>query len=150
MTFRQEVAATPAIAIAYRPGLRALRATDRARVSAARPRALRGSIDLDGALANAYPDARRWDYGIGVAESAGEKVYWAEVHPARDDEVGVMREKLDWLREWLRDTGRRLNRLPREFVWVASGASAITPSSPKLRKLATEGLVFKGRHFRIP
>jgi hypothetical protein len=150
MTFRRVVEATPEIADAYRPGLQALRAVDRARVAAQRPRALRGSVDLDGALAVAYPDANRWDYGIGVQQVAGEKVYWTEVHPARDGEIDVMRQKLDWLKRWLQNSAEPLDDLPREFVWIASGGVAITQSSPRLRGLAAQGLVFKGGHFRIP
>lgn len=150
MTFRQAVEATPEIADAYRLGLRALRAADREKVTARRPRALGGSVDLDGALATAYPDARRWDYGIGVRQTHGDQVYWTEVHPARDDQIGVMREKLDWLKQWLRNSAPMLNNFPKEFIWVASGATAITPNSPRLRALAAQGLVLKGGHFRIP
>ena len=150
MTFREAVQVTPRIAAAYRPGLRALRGADRQKVSALRPRALSGSIDLDGALENAYPDANRWDYGIGIRQAGGEKVYWAEVHPGRDGEIGLVLEKLNWLKAWLRDSGVPLNNLQREFVWISSGATAITPNSPRLRGLAAQGLIFKGRHFRIP
>ncbi|MBI3044039.1 MAG: hypothetical protein HYY78_14560 [Betaproteobacteria bacterium] len=150
MTFRQAVEATPEIANSFRAGLRALREVDRQRIAAQRPRALRGSVDLDNALAETYPNARRWDYAIGVEQTRCQQVYWAEVHPARDDQIAVMREKLEWLKQWLRDSAVALNNLPREFVWVSSGATAITPNSPKLRALAVRGLVFKGGHFRIP
>lgn len=150
MMFREAVEATPEIAGSFSSGLRALRAGDRQKVTAERPRALRGSVDLDNALAGLYPNARRWDYAIGVEQARRQQVYWTEVHPARDDQIAVMREKLEWLRQWLRDSGAALNNLPREFVWVASGATAITPSSPRLRALAAQGVVFKGGHFRIP
>lgn len=150
MTFRAAVEATPEIAGAFRVGLRAVRAVDREKLSVQRPRALRGSIDLDGALADTYHDAHRWDYGIGVAQGRKDKVFWTEVHPARDSEIGVILNKLNWLRDWLRDSGMALNGLPREFIWIATGAIAITPRSPGLRKLATNGLVFKGGHFKIP
>ena len=150
MTFREAVEATPEIAGSFNAGLRALRAVDRQRITAQRPRALRGSADLDKALEGLYPNARRWDYAIGVEQARRQRVYWTEVHPARDDQIVVIREKLEWLRQWLRDSAVALNNLPREFVWVSSGATAITPSSPKLRALAAQGVVFKGGHFRIP
>lgn len=152
MTFRAAVAATPEIASAFKAGLRALRQVDRQRITAQRPRALRGSVDLDSALEALYPNARRWDYAIGVEQARHQqvRVYWTEVHPARDDQIVVMREKLEWLRRWLSDSATALNDLPREFVWVSSGATAVTPSSPRLRALAAQGVVFKGGHFRVP
>lgn len=150
MTFREAVEATAGIAGAYHLGLRALRAVDRQKVTARNPRSLAGSIDLDGALVDVYPAARRWDYGIGVRQTGSDQVYWTEIHPARDDQIVIMREKLDWLKQWLRHSAASLDGLPREFIWIASGGTAITPSSPKLRTLVAQGLVFKGGHFRIP
>ena len=150
MTFREAVEATAEIAGAYRLGLRALRAVDRQKVTARNPRSLAGSVDLDGALVGVYPAARRWDYGIGVRQAGGDEVYWTEIHPARDDQIAVMREKLNWLKQWLRNSAASLNGLPREFVWIASGGTAMTPSSPKLRALVAQGLVFRGGHFKIP
>lgn len=149
MSFRDAVDATPELVGAYRRGLQALRAVDRQKLSLQRPRNLRGSVDLDGALADKYPDANRWDYGIGVQQAGNDKVYWAEVHPARDGEIGVMLDKLNWLKGWLGNSGTLLNNLPREFIWIASGGIAITPTSPGLRRLATQGLTFRGGHFKI-
>lgn len=150
MRFQEAVQATPDVAGAYRPGLQALRAMDRDRVSAAKPRSLAGSVDLDGALQAAKPDDPRWDYGIG-AKSAGEAmVFWVEVHPATEGEIDVVLAKLTWLKQWLQDSAVALNGFPREFVWISSGRAAITQKSPKLRRLALAGGVFKGRHLRIP
>lgn len=149
MSFRDSVEATPELVGAYRRGLQALRAVDRQKLSLQRPRNLRGSVDLDGALADKYPDANRWDYAIGVQQVGNHKVYWAEVHPARDGEIGVIMDKLNWLKGWLGNSGTPLNNLPREFIWIASDGIAITPTSPGLRRLATQGLTFKGGHFKI-
>lgn len=150
MSFQQAVAATPGLAAAYRRGLQAVRAPDRQRLTATKPRRLRGSVDLDDALRHAYPNVNRWDYGIGARGAGGDVVYWAEVHPATDGQIGVMMAKLDWLKTWLTTSNTMLSQLRREFVWVASGRALLTQKSPKLKALAEKGLMFKGSHFRIP
>lgn len=149
MSFRDAVRATPDIAGAYRPGLRALRAMDRDRVSATRPRNLTGSVDLDAALRANRPDDPRWDYGIGAHLAGVAMVFWVEVHPATEGEIDAVLAKLAWLKQWLRDSAEALNGFPREFVWISSGRAAITQKSPKLKRLALAGGVFKGGYLRI-
>lgn len=56
MTFQADVARVLG-AGAFRKGLRAMKATDSTHVSAVRPRQLIGSADVDGALAEALPNA---------------------------------------------------------------------------------------------
>lgn len=150
MSFREAVEATPDVAGAYRPGLRGLRRTDRDRVSAENPRNLTGSVDLDSALQTGAPAEPRWDYGIGTQYAGEEKVYWVEVHPATEGEIDAVLAKLTWLKQWLQDSAAALDGFPREFVWISSGRTAITQRSPKLRRRALAGGVFKGGHLRIP
>ena len=145
MSFRNAVRATPPVSVAYRPGLQALREIDRKRVSCRDSRKVTGSLDLDGALKAERPHEPRWDYGIGYREG----VVWVEVHPASSSHIGDVIAKHDWLKAWLRDEAPRLHELPREFVWVASGAVSLPPGSPQRRRLAQAGIRFAGSHLAL-
>lgn len=152
MNFRQAVSETNGIRNAWRPGLQALKAGDRPRVTAASTRTLAGSVDLDGALAREHPRENRWDYGIGSKRpgAGSEYVYWVEVHPASDGETATMLRKLSWLRGWLRASESPLNALDQEFVWVSSGRTAASLAAPLRRRLAKEhGLLYVGAHLTI-
>ena len=149
MTFRQAVEATPELAGAYQRGLRALREADRNKITATSSRNLRGSIDLDTTLAARYPNDPRWDYGVAASLNGQERVYWIEVQPATEGEIGAIRAKFNWLKAWLGSSAQALNVLPKEFVWVTSGHSALTQRSPRLRQLALEGVAFRSRYLRI-
>lgn len=148
--FRVAVRSTPVVAKALRPGLGALRAADRVRITAGRPRALRGSINLDDALKVLLPTDNRWDYGVGLAESKAERVYWIEVHPATEGNASQVVAKLTWLRGWLIEQAPALGAIQRSFVWVASGTVGFSPKSSTLRRLAAIGLRFAGSHLRLP
>ena len=130
MTFREAVEAIPELAGGYQSGLRALREADRNKVTAAAPRNLRGSVDLDTKLRPMYPNDPRWDYCVAVTMTGGEQVYWIEVHPATEGEIGAVLGKFRWLKGWLRTAASRLDNLPKEFVWVSRGRSALTQRSP--------------------
>lgn len=152
MTFKQAVKATPKLENAWVSGLGALRAQDKPHIDPSDPRGLRGSVDVDGALRSEQPNAHRWDFAIGYRHSNREKdcIYWVEIHTANDKEVGVVLEKLRWLRGWLADSGRPLKQFECDFVWVSSGATSFTLGAPKLRQFAELGLQHKGRVLRIP
>lgn len=150
MRFHQAVENTIGLAQAYRSGLRAIASRDHKRISCHDTHAVTGSVNLDRALAVTLPDDPRWDYGVGVtAHAASETVVWIEVHPASSRHVDEVLHKLDWLRGWLRTRALRLDAMPREFVWVASGQVALQANSPQRRKLATQGLRFAGSHLHL-
>lgn len=152
MGFKSAVQQTESTRGAYCVGLQALRGPDRARVSVDDPQRLRGSIDLDLTLKAVAPNAARWDYGIAYKKETNdpEFVFWVEVHPATGtgnlDEIS---RKIRWLKDWLTNDGWRIGGLRRQFIWIASGRSAFTATSPQLRALAEQGLRFCGRHLRI-
>jgi len=149
MGFKQAVAATQALEDAYRPGLGALRSADRHRIECANTRRLSGSVNLDEALAGTRPNDPRWDYGIGVRQGGRpERVVWAEVHPAATSNVKEVLRKLAWLKEWLGDSAPQLQRMPAEFVWIASGGVAIPRHAPQFRRLAMSAIRFT-RHLRL-
>lgn len=81
MSFKTDVAQVLG-AGAFRKGLGALRQTDVAHVSAQRPREIKGSADVDASLADALPNAARWDYVVGRTQGNIHQTHWIEVHPA--------------------------------------------------------------------
>ncbi|MBI1900647.1 MAG: hypothetical protein HYS13_05995 [Planctomycetia bacterium] len=151
--FRQAVAATPSIASAFRRGLQALEEADRGRVRCANTRLLQGSVHLDDALQNLFPNENRWDYGIGVAVGANsDRAVWIEVHEASSSHIDRVLRKLYWLRHWLKSQAPLLDKLTtgdKGFVWVASGKVSLQPHSPQRKKIAEAKLHFAGESFEI-
>lgn len=152
MTFKEAVQATPHLQNAYRVGLQALRAEDRPHIDAEDTRQLRGSVDVDTALRPVDPDGNRWDFGIAYKHSnrRDEVIYWAELHTASDSQVSVVIKKAQWLVTWLRGQGASLARFERDIVWVSSGATRFTLSSPQQKQMAQVGLRSSGKTLRIP
>ncbi len=153
MTFKDAVEQTTGLGEAYCRGLRALRSQDRTHVDAQDTQRLSGSVDLDSVLQADQPNDPRWDYGVGHRPSnlnGREMIYWIEIHPATDGEVKVVIGKLQWLKQWLSSSARKLNAMHREFVWLSSGKTSLTLTAPQRKKMALEGLQHKGGHFRIP
>jgi len=152
VTFRKAVKETPSVADAWRRGLGALRGVDKKHVDAENTRRLRGSVDVDTALKATCPGDPRWDYAIGhrPANFATEIVYWVEIHPASTGEVNAVLQKLAWLKAWLRESAPQLDALRRAFIWVSSGKTSFTLSSPQQKRIAQQGLQHKGRVFKIP
>ena len=152
MKFRRAVEDTTATRDAYRKGLQALRPADRDRVWAGDPRNLAVSVDLDAACKHSHPNDPRWDYAVAYqrAKSHPGDVFWIEVHPARtEDHRAEVRRKFDWLKVWLAAEGKRLRAFPAFYVWIASGKTSFTSTSPQIRALAQLGVLFAGRHYRI-
>jgi hypothetical protein len=83
VTFKDAVENTPDVQHAWRKGLQALKDPDKDHVEA-EGRRLRGSVDLDAALAKKLPQERRWDYAVGYQHSdvSDEMIYWIEIHGA--------------------------------------------------------------------
>ena len=151
MTFRAAVEATPEIAKAWKSGLQALRRRDRGRVETKDSRRLTGSVSLDGTLKDTHPNDPRWDYGVGYRSiySDGETVYWIEIHPANSGEVNTVLDKLGWLKSWLAEKAPYLEKMRKEFIWVSSGRTSFTPSSPQAKRFALLGLRHIGRKLLI-
>lgn len=147
-SFRQAVLDTPPLAKSLCDGLQALHRGDRKRILCNDPRVVVGSINLDDALSSQYPNDPVWDYGIGVGKNnSSDNIKWIEVHPASSSHINELLKKLQWLREWLRVAAPKLDVLPREFVWIASGKVSLQKGSPQMKKLAQAGLRFAGERF---
>jgi hypothetical protein len=132
LTFKARVVAVPQIATAYQPGVQALPDADRNRLKNAQ--VATGSIDLDKALRCSYPNAPRWDYGIGLPNTdRTEKVLWLEVHHAASGETDRVIKKLNALKTWLQAEAPDLWAMPRIFVWQLSNVE----SNPNDRRKRT-------------
>lgn len=151
MTFAEAVAATPHLENAWEPGLQALRAEDRPHVEAEDTRKLRGGADVDTALQQIYPNANRWDFAIAHqhTDRSDEVIYWTEMHTASDSEVKVVIKKAEWLRGWLVSGVNPLNAFEREIIWVSSGVTTFTLTSPQRKQMSAAGLRHVGLKLRI-
>jgi hypothetical protein len=110
-------------------------------------------VDIDTALTERYPSANRWVYGIGVHPTnlRHEVVYWVEVHPASADrDVKVILAKAEWLQAWLEEDAKELKSMAKTFIWISSGRTSFTLTSPQRKEFSLRGLQQKGEHFRIP
>ena len=137
--FQKAVEGTPDISTAYRSGLQALKRSDRSAIVVADTRLLDGSVDIDTAVQEKYPNENRWDYAIGYSG----KVCYVEVHPAYTSEVSVVENKLRWLKTWLKEKVPLLDAIPKaipSFVWAQTGKGAILPQSSQAKRLATLGI----------
>jgi hypothetical protein len=150
--FKHAVEQTPEIKDAFRNGLQALRRRDKRHVAPQDPQRLTGSVDVDAAVNDLYQNDPRWDYAVGQRHTNldEEMVYWIEIHPANDRAVDDVLAKLEWLKMWLEDKAPKLNAMRREFIWVSSGTTSFTLTSPQQKRFALLGLQHKGRVFRIP
>ena len=138
-SFQKAVENTPEISSGYRPGVHALKKSDRSAIVVADTRLLDGSVDIDTAVQEKYPNENRRDYAIGYSG----KVCYLEVHPAYTSEVSVVENKLRWLKIWLKEKVPLLDAIPKAtpaFVWVQTGKGGILPQSSQAQRLATLGI----------
>lgn len=137
--FQKAVEGTPDISTAYRSGLQALKRSERGAVIVADTRLLDGSVDIDTAVQEKYPNDNRWDYAIGYSG----KACYVEVHPAYTSEVSTIEKKLRWLKAWLKEMASSLDAIPKAvpaFVWVQTKGGAILPQSSQAKRLAALGI----------
>ena len=157
MTFMQAVLAVgEPVASALRNGKQAL-GNNAACLACKNTRRFVGSVELDATLQIIFPDANRWDYGVGFVQSRSKQVaVWIEIHPASEGEVDLMLRKLLWLKNWLRNSAPSLDKLTertdgsRVFFWVATDAGvSITPKSRKAKLLQQAGLDLPRRRWSL-
>ena len=99
-----------------------------------------------------HAEAHRWDFAIGFQHTnrAREFVYWVETHTGSDNQVGVMLDKLKWLKEWLAADGKSLAEFECDFIWAPSGATSFTKGARQVKILAGKGLIYTGSGLKIP
>ncbi len=130
MTFKETVCNCNDIKNAYQLGLRAL-GNNSAKIKAHNTRKINGSVDIDSALKNKYPNDNRWDYVIGYNEYA----YFVEVHPAATSDIQIIKSKFQWLKKWLDGDGNSLKEICKGhcYYWVYTNSVHIIKSSPQYK-----------------
>jgi len=149
MRFREAVEATRPLREQFRVGLQALRRSDRGRVRCSDPRRLCGSVNLDEALREEYPNDPRWDYAIGVTRGKSDAILWLEAHPASSRHIDEILKKVQWLKAWTGRHAPALKALPRYYRWVATGKIAFRRGGQEEKKLAQEGIGFPSRQLNL-
>ena len=146
--FQQAVLNTPGLGGGtYCPGLRALTNKHRARVKPGEVQIL-GSVNIEQALHQCYPNKPIWDYAIGVQKGNKPYAIWVEVHPANTSNVSEVLLKLRWLKEWLSSRATQLHALTplqKAYHWIATNEVGISLNSPQARQLAKAGMTMPRR-----
>ena len=137
--FQVAVEGTEEVKTGYRPGLRAIKKSDRNKVNAMHTNKIQGSLDIDTQVQALYPNNNRWDYVL----SYNNRLYFIEIHSAETSEVKIVIEKVVWLKEWLKAKASNINALPKAehpYIWIQSGRYAILPGSKEMMKLSIAGI----------
>lgn len=138
MTFQEAVESSKGLENSFQKGLGAL-GNHKGIVHASDTFSINGSVDIDEAMKEAYPNANRWDYTIGYADQA----YFVEVHPADSSQVAVMQEKLTWLKTMLKYELQPLDKIKanRPYYWVYTNRVNIPKHTPQYRRAVSMGLL---------
>lgn len=137
-TFKEAVEGIEELRGAYRKGFQALNDDCKAKVEATDTRLLYGSVDIDKATKDKYPQDSRWDYVVCYHGA----LYFIELHPASTSNVKEVLNKLDWLKGWLKDKAE-LGQAKKSYHWIATGCVNILPNSRQYKQLASTGLLPK-------
>lgn len=137
-TFKKAIEGIEELRGAYRKGLQALNDDCKAKVEATYTRLLYGSVDIDKATKDKYPQDSRWDYVVCYHGA----LYFIELHPASTSDIKVVLSKLDWLKDWLKDKAE-FGQAKKSYHWIATGCVNILPNSPQYKQLASKGLLPK-------
>ena len=104
-------------------------------------RLLGGSVDIDAATVELYPNDNRWDYAF---DYNGE-TFFIEVHTASTSETSTVLRKLEWLKVWLSEQAPEIDKLKSKklppFYWVQSKKYALPTHTPQYRKAVSAELI---------
>lgn len=139
--FKTAISKVPKLSL--HEGLGAVEGKYRSKIQVKDPRKLCGSVDIDTDLKADQPEAARWDYVVGH----DDKAYFIEIHPADTSNIKEIIKKLDWLKNWLKNSATDLDKLKAKapFRWIASGRVNILPNSKEYRECAKQGILPKER-----
>lgn len=149
--FKETVGQTRGLERAWCSGLGALRPEDKPHIVAENTRNIRGSVDIDAAYQAADPHGNRWDFAIAYKHTNrdGEVIYWVELHTASDSQITKVIKKARWLLDWFKSTGAELAKFEKDIVWVSSGSTHLSPTSPQKKMMAMVGLRQTGTKLTI-
>ena len=119
-----------------------MRAVDKPHIKPEYPRKLKASVDVDAAYVPIDPHGNRWDFGIAFRHTNrdAEVIHWVETLTAGDSQVGKVIKKAQWLLKWFENEERLLKGFEKSILWVSSGATVFTLSSPLKKQMAQAGL----------
>ncbi len=136
MNFSEAVQQTQEIAACLKPGLQALGA-DSKKIKVTETTTLKGSVNIDTCLKKRYPNAPRWDYVFGYEN----RVYYVEVHQAKESEVRSIIAKFEWVRNWCKATPLEELQERSSYHWVSKKQTAtFQHKSSYRRRLAQRGI----------
>ena len=140
VSFKNSVRKCMDIKDALKSGLSALKANSKY-VKVTNTKLLDGSVDIDEAVRDKYPEDSRWDYVVGYANEA----FFIEVHPAATSNIDDMVKKVKWLKNWLASSAPDLKSLHKieVYYWIPSGRVSILKGSVQDRKIAANHLQIK-------
>src|ERR1700733_9021055 len=135
--FKIAIAATPDLKNCYQKGLDAL-GSNKAKVILAEPEDCDGSAEIDECVRLKYAGAERWDYCFSYK---GE-TYFAEVHRAYENDIGLVLKKLRWLKNWLVSDAPEIHKLRAKgpYFWLPTGKCGFSQTSSHARRIALQGL----------
>ena len=153
LSFKVAVDACRDLANNCQVGLGALPQSHRQMVSVNKTTNITGSVNIDEILQPKYPNAPRWDYGIGFRYrsspvSSNDQVCWVEIHPAASRKnIKEILAKKNFHCTWLKENAPELALLKGEFVWIAIGSVGI-PNHHR-RELAANNVKLKGQNHQL-
>lgn len=130
-----EAAVAQAKPLQRKPHLDALPKGDRSRLSVKPNTVLLGSVNVDENCETTHPQDARWDYLVGTDSNGQALTHYIEIHGAHSGDVSKIADKLAWLKVFIAKHPK-LDGLPRQVHWVASGAVKIPKHVPEYRRLA--------------
>ena len=136
---------TPDVKGHFCKGLGAVKGSERTKFLVPDTRQLTGSIDIDSATRDIYPEDNRWDYVVEY----NTETFFIEVHPCSTSDVGTIIKKLTWLKGWLKEKAPRIDALKSKnqpYHWIATSGVGILPNSNYAKKLAQNKIVL-ARHW---
>jgi len=149
LSFESAVNACPLLVGHCQRGLGALSQLHRQKIKVNTKTNITGSINVDKILEAKYPNASRWDYGIGFRErlssaNSNDQVCWVEIHPAESGKnIKEVLAKKEFHCSWLKKHAPELDSLQGEFVWIATGHVGI-PKHHR-RELAMKNIKLQGQ-----
>jgi hypothetical protein len=142
LLLRSALVQNSTLAPAVQNGMGAFLPRDKVLIAALERQKIGDSLDLDGALAAAFPNANRWDYIFSVA--AAGKLLALEPHHATDSEISVVIAKKTHAAQQLRPHLRPQHKVS-EWLWVSHGRTSFSKMERATRRLAQAGIRYVGR-----
>ena len=132
---------TPEVKGHYENGLGAIESRYKGSITSSKGNSFTGSVDIDKATRKLKPEDNSWDYAIEFKSCT----YFVEFHPADTSEVSKILQKLDWLKNWLKNKAPLINSLKPQnknpYHWIFTGGNHIARTSKYWKRLSLAKLL---------